>query len=259
MTNRTSLAEEPSDLLRRRIVSHFWRRQENLVDLEVYASYFYYYKRACKALHLGISGTEFDSLSIQAHEDLLEMVDRFPLHNSQPVRKVNNSINFLFRLWLTIRIQEADFSPAAKTFQWDDTSKIHEFLARNFPEPRSHSTDPGILLESNFTAVNLYRMCGIRVEWTYQLEDHLKYDIENRTVSIYSLSQCLRDHLDWLVLVSREGPKSRANMIAKFINSPAWSRRRDSAFFEYTLPKLEYCYGKLSPPISASSTPRNSS
>jgi hypothetical protein len=218
MSLNTSLVEDPSPPLRRKIVCHFWRKQEAIVNIESYASYFHYYNRTCQSLSLGVSYTELDSLSIKAHEDLLDMVDeiwklsdeipnfdrpqaraalvKLPLHVDQPLVNVNNSINVLFRLWFTVRIQDDDFSPIAKTIQWDDNSRIRDFLVRNFPEPRSRTTGA---IERNFTAVNLDRMCGVNVEWTCQLEDHLRYDVESRTVSVYSLSKCLQDHLEWLV------------------------------------------------------------
>jgi hypothetical protein len=221
MAKRTKLAEDPSKGLRTEIVCHFWRKQKDTVNIQAYNTYFEYYNTTCRALLLGVACTELESLSITTHEDLLDMIDalwklsettpnfdrpqlraellKIPTHIDQPLAKVNNSINFLFRLWLTVRIQEPDFSPAARSFQWDDSSMIKNFLMRNFPEPRSNRLESEILLESDFTAVNLFRMCGIRVNWTNQLEDHLLYDVETRTVSIYSLGECLQDHLSWSV------------------------------------------------------------
>jgi hypothetical protein len=222
MATRTSLAKEPSDALRRRIIRHYWRKQEELIDIELYSSYFHFYYQTCRSLLLGFSHTELDNLSIITHEDLIDMVDVFwdlsksepnynrvqlraalverTPHSGQPLEAVNNSINLLLRLWCTVRIQDADFSPAAKTIPWNDNSGIRDFLINCFPEPRAHISGSESALESNFTAVNLYRMCGVHVEWTYQLEDHLKYDIEKRTVHIYSLSKCLQDHLERSVL-----------------------------------------------------------
>lgn len=229
MAAKTSLAEHPSEFLQKKIVRHFWNKEEP-INVEDYVSYFAYYTRTCQALFLGFTSTELESLSITVHEDLLDIADvlrdlsketpnfnrpqaRTALkgleqHVNQPIFKVNNSIGVFLRLWLTIRIQDSNFSPAAKTIQWDDTIKIQEFIVGNFPEPRSQSSEAGISLESNFTAVNLYRLCGIQVSWTHQLEDHLQYDIENRTVRVYPLSQCLQDHLDWYVAAKVPRKKS---------------------------------------------------
>jgi len=217
MASTTRLSEDPPELLKRRIVSHLWRKPENTISLENYDTYFEYYNTRCRALFVGISSAEIDTLSIKSHEDILDMVDvlwqlskempnfnraqvrsalkKLEKHANEPDDKVNNSIDVLLRLWFTLRVQNTNFSHAAKTVQWNETSKIGDFLTQHFPQARSHSIDPGLPLESNFTAVNLYRMCGIQVSWTHQLEDHLKYDNEHRIVCIYSLSQCLLDHL----------------------------------------------------------------
>lgn len=223
MSLRTSLEKKPSDILRRKIVCHFWRKDASAINIRSYDNYFQYYNTTCQALSLGVANTELDSLSIKMHEDLLDMIDtlwelsrttpkfdrpllraalkELPIHNDQPPDKINNSINFLLRLWLTIRIQESSFSPAARSVQWNDVTNIRDFVACNFSAPRSNNIESTSLLESDFTAVNLFRMCGIRVNWTYQLEDHLQYDIANREVSIYALCECLQGHLDWYVKI----------------------------------------------------------
>ncbi|KAM3072294.1 hypothetical protein ACMFMG_009104 [Clarireedia jacksonii] len=247
---RTSLTDAPSRWLHTKVIQHFWRRNEGDVDLESYTSYFEYYDRTCKSLSLGLSNRELHSLSITNHEDLLDMADaiweltsetpnfdrpqvraalmKLPCHAGQPPVNINNSINLLLRLWLTVRIQEADFSPAAKTIQWDDILKIQDFIARIFSEPQVYNIGHEVALESNFTAVNLDRMCGVRVEWTCQLEEHLSFDVESRAVSVYSLSKCLQDHLEWLVKLTC---RSFASPIA---------HQGNATFFEHSLPELEY-------------------
>lgn len=105
-------------------------------------------------------------------------------------------MGYLRRLWLTIRIQEADFAPASKTRQWDDTTTIQSFISALFPGPTFHDASGRGTIESNFTAVNLNSMCGIRIEWIHQLEDHLHYDLDRRVLMVYSLPGCLQGHLD---------------------------------------------------------------
>ena len=221
MAPRTSLSKGPSEQLQREIVSHFWRKQSETISIENYTSYFYYYKRTCQALCLGLVRTELKALSVATHEDLLDMIDalwklsdktpnfdrpqlrevliQLEAHKGQATDRVNNSINLLLRLWLTIRIQDPNFCPAANSIQWDDVSKIQELLEQNFPEPRTDDLNPNFGFESNFTAINLNRICGIRLEWTCQLEEHLMFDLEHRTVKIYALSGFLQDHLSWSV------------------------------------------------------------
>ncbi|KUJ13475.1 uncharacterized protein LY89DRAFT_544839, partial [Mollisia scopiformis] len=81
--------------------------------------------------------------------------------------------------------------------------------------------EAGIFLEGNFTAVNLYRLCGIQVCWTHQLEDHLQYNIESRTLRVYHLSQCLQDHLGCSTILPRS--LAEETLLSLSILFPNWN------------------------------------
>jgi hypothetical protein len=219
MASGTKLNVEPPEDLQRKIVSRFWRKAEDTIKLEEYVSYFLYYNNTCRALYLGAIRTESMAIALQTHEDILDLVGEIwslgaanPNFNrpqltdllvqcgqfkQQPLFKINNSVNLALRLWVTIRIQDIDFSPASRTIQWDDSSSIKDFILRSFPGPRLQGSNAlGTMLDSNFTALNLIRICGVRIEWICQLEDHLKFDTERRILMIYCLAGCLQDHLD---------------------------------------------------------------
>jgi hypothetical protein len=260
MAGGTRLDVEPPEDLQRKIVSRFWRKAEDTIRLEEYVSYFFYYNNTCRALYLGAIRTESMAIVLHTHEDVLDLIDeiwslvavnpnftRPELRESlaqrehfkqQPQFRINNSINLALRLWVTIRIQDADFGPASRTLQWDDSSSIKDFILRNFPGPRLQGSNVfETMLESNFTAVNLYRMCGIHIEWICQLEDHLKFDIERRVLMIYSLAGCLQDHLDRSAedLCLSLFPKLT---IFKLHYPPECSRSRNIALSQHSLPQL---------------------
>jgi hypothetical protein len=219
MAAGTNLRTEPSEHLQRKIINSFWKKRPADIRTVEYMSYFLHYNTTCRALFLGAIRSESMAIALQTHEDILDVVSKIWLlaekslnfgrpelraslaqldcFAQQPSFKIDNSINLVLRLWLTIRIQDTDFNPAGKTMQWDDTSTFSDFMNIHFPGPRLQGqTNSGNMLESNFIAVNLYRMCGIRIEWISHLEDHLTFDIERRALMVYSLAGCLQDHID---------------------------------------------------------------
>ncbi|MCJ1460918.1 hypothetical protein MMC28_011300 [Mycoblastus sanguinarius] len=52
-----------------------------------------------------------------------------------------------------------------------------------------------LLLGSDLMAVNLERMSGIQITWTCNLEEHLWYDRDRRSLKVYSLKQVLQDQM----------------------------------------------------------------
>ena len=219
MVNQHNLNIEPSVDLQRKIISHLWRKSENGVNIDEYVSYFDQYNRTCRGLYLGALHSESMAIVIQTHENLLEFIDTIwtlvqknhnftrpelraflehhDLYKGKSPSKIDNTINVALRVWLTIRIQKGEYAPASNVIDWNDSSGIQDFLSLQFPGPMYQGrSGPEIILESNFTAVNLYRLCGIRVEWVCQLEDHLKFDVDRRVLMVYSLSSCLQDHLN---------------------------------------------------------------
>lgn len=51
-------------------------------------------------------------------------------------------------------------------------------------------------LDENFTATFLSSTCGISVDWTNNLADHLKFNRKRRKVSVYQHKVCLLHHLE---------------------------------------------------------------
>ena len=75
---------------------------------------------------------------------------------------------------------------------WDHGRPLREFVKDTFPERVTLGHD-GLRLGPDFTARNLDRMTGFKVELTTNLADHLRFTHENKTVSIFyhaSFLQC---------------------------------------------------------------------
>lgn len=218
------LSVPPADDLKRDIIAKFWRKAEGDIRLEDYASYFEYYDYTCRALYLGVR-CEAKALIDESHAHVLKIVDCFwsLIFSGEPctrvsirrslkrqlsglqennsdegtLTKLNNSINLALRLWLMLDIREADYAPASSTIQWDDHSTLQDFIKRQFPRPvvydSSSEIDRFLLLESDFTAVNLRKIGAITIDWTWNLADHLKLDRRTRRLKVYAFGVWLYD------------------------------------------------------------------
>jgi len=230
-SNFVSLAAAPSEGLKNQIISCFWRRTKEDTNIEDYSSYFQFYHKICEGLYLGLH-SEVKSLVAENHHHVLiivevlweyldlkqpckrpelrrkleERFDQLDKHGPDSQIRLNNSINLALRLWLTMDIQDSVFAPATTTIQWDDSSTLHDFVKSQFPGPKGSSIfpkDETAIPIGDLTAVKLQRIGGITIEWTYLLNQHLKYDRESRRLKIYTLKTCLHDQQSWCVCLCR--------------------------------------------------------
>lgn len=217
----TPLSTPPTQALKLKIIARYWRKEgTSNVQLETYASYFDHYWSTCQGLFIGLNN-EAKALSIKTHEEVIEIVDliwkrltengsclrptiRSGLPNGSSddpalIAKLNNSINLVLRLLLHVEIQDPQFLKGVNTITWNDESELKDFMRDQFKAPILISTGDSWseLLDNRFKAVNLYRFCGVSFRWTSNLLEHLHFDKELRTTTVFSMKQCLQDQLDW--------------------------------------------------------------
>jgi hypothetical protein len=216
------LSRPPTQALKLEIIARYWRKKDTQnIQFENYGSYFDNYWSTCKGLFIGLNN-EAKALSIRTHEEMIEIVDQIwnlistgsgsclrPMirsllpngSTSDPVliSKLNNSINLALRLWLHIEIQDPQFLHGVKTITWNDQSELKAFIRDQFKAPTLTATGDSwnAILDTRFTAVNLYRFCGVSFRWTSNLLEHLHFNKEQRTITVFSMKQCLQDQLDW--------------------------------------------------------------
>ncbi len=214
-----SLRIPPPEHLRKEIVHRFWRRAKDEIDLDDYVSYFDHYNATCETLYIG-ARCEADSMSASTHEHVLLIIDRIwsyidqgtcinrPLlreslsrdslsktqFQQQADERINTSIDLALRLWLTMNIKKRGVTPVIRNNPWNDQSDLPAFIRTQFqgPEIIRNINAP---LVGVLTAVDLERTSGIRIKWTYHLEDHLLLDRVNRTLNVYPLDRVLQDHI----------------------------------------------------------------
>lgn len=101
---------------------------------------------------------------------------------------LNNTFDSIFRQWLIRnRAEGLIFTPHSRCVRWNDETTLLGFVRSQFlvsnrlPPQKSRPR-----LRHSFTAKNLKSYSSIEVTWTYCLADHLKYNSEHRTVSIFA-------------------------------------------------------------------------
>lgn len=139
-------------------------------------------------------------MSISTHADVAEITheiqqdkERCRLHqdvSQQPgggtPNTIDGSLDLCSRLLLMMSIGEPPLGiDGPNTIRWDNGS-LRDFTENYF------SPDAGIRLQPDkpqigriFTALNLRKIGGMRIEWTRNLADHLRLVDDDKTVSIF--------------------------------------------------------------------------
>ena len=178
-------------------------REEQLDDMH---KYFIYYSKELQLLHQGISEDSWQSkgLPVTTYEDIFHVVDvlrnngnsrrpelrqrLWPRFRSPDVSGLNRSINLAIRLWLMVNTQEPEFAGLrheATDVQWDDESTLVDFLRSLFPNSRWPLTARSNRLGPYFTVAFMQDVCGLSIEWTTSLHDHLRLDKLRKALKVF--------------------------------------------------------------------------
>jgi hypothetical protein len=211
------LSEPPDSPAQLTIIERFWKQIIPKSSLDIYRPYFWYYKVESQRLQFGLSIQQWQSSALAAttHEDILCIVDvlsskrdlrrpqirdqlreRFPEAGGQAI---NWSIDLALRLWLMLNVRDEAFSlhaPQTPSIQWDDWTTLLDFVEHQFPTATRSYERRNMQFDHTFTAVNIVRYSGLRIEWTTSLADHLRLDRRRRVLRIFPFKHCLQSHLD---------------------------------------------------------------
>lgn len=214
-----SLLQTPCHETQLAILSNFFQTNRAHHLLDSHKTYFQYYEAELKRLRIGIAPPLWlvSTLAAKTHKDILHIASTLSEHrcSTRPqIREklhsrfqdsddlaLNRSVDLALRLWLMLNVRDRELS--VQTLQkpsicWHDDSTLKDFVASQFPvsswflEARESRLDPF------FTAANMVRICGLKLDWTESLDDHLRLDRRNKVLSIYSYKSCLVSHLDSL-------------------------------------------------------------
>lgn len=189
--------------------------REEKVDM--FRSYFEYYNEELVLLRTGISEKTWQSkgLATKTYEDIFYVVNvlrdngdsrrpqlrsllRSRFRSSDDLG-LDRSINLAIRLWLMINTQEPEFGGirhGATCVQWDDETTLRAFFQRLFPKTRWQITSRSSRLGPHFTAAFMERVCGLKIEWTTSLQDHLWLDRPRKALKIFPFKCHLQAMID---------------------------------------------------------------
>ena len=116
--------------------------------------------------------------------------------SSEPQRL--RSVELVARLWSTIYVRSRTYPvPPLRAdttvVEWNDTVSLKKMVKDNFATP-DLERPVEMPIDAKFTLENLRKLCGIRVQWTDNLKDHLKYDQSTAKLHLYQHTVCLLKH-----------------------------------------------------------------
>ena len=112
---------------------------------------------------------------------------------------LNRSVNLAIRLWLMVNTQELEcegFLHGTDSVQRDDDRMVREFPQSPFPSAKWQVTAQSSSLELHFTAACMRDVCGLRIEWTASLHDHLRLEKKAKSLRVFPFRCYLQALID---------------------------------------------------------------
>jgi hypothetical protein len=112
------------------------------------------------------------------------------------------SLELLIRLWLTINVKSPSLAfgsvlPFEDPLEWSIGTSLEGIIADRFTSAKQSSDRKGQRrVDGTFTAANLISTCGLTLNWTDNLTDHLSIDPKRQTLTVYKHKICLINHIN---------------------------------------------------------------
>jgi len=145
-----------------------------------------------------------DSSAIPLSELILHLKSRFLNTDENDIRR---SIELTIRLWLTLNVNSAAIAVGpilahAGRLEWSTDQSLNALIASQFGTTKAEKSGLSYSISKylptvnpDLTASNLVNICGIKLNWSDNLADHLNYNRKCRMLTIYKHKICLINHL----------------------------------------------------------------
>jgi hypothetical protein len=142
----------------------------------------------------------YDKERACVHQEVLQQVRG----GSPSADAIDGSLNLCSRLLLMMGIGEPPLGiDGSNTIRWDQGT-LREFAEKYFGPGTGIKLQPDNLqIGKIFTALNLKKIGGMRIEWTRNLADHLRLVDDDKTVSIFDCVAFLKFQTKCVPLIQR--------------------------------------------------------
>jgi hypothetical protein len=161
--------------------------------------------------------------AVDNFESMIELMQILRDHSAKPLSRlildvrsrflnvdeasIRRSLELLVRLWLTLNVNSAAIAIGpifahARTLEWSMEQSLEDVIKSQFDTTANDIS--GLTLSTSktlptvspgFTAANLVKICGIKLNWSDNLADHLNYNRKSCILAIYKHKVCLINHI----------------------------------------------------------------
>ncbi len=183
-------------------------------DEHLFHNFLENYSRELRQLTIGVDPVlrPITCLATKTHDDIFYVCSVLSAKRSMPRHKIreclksrfpgplndnlsiDRSIDLSVRLWLMLNVRDEELSvvtPQTPTLHWSDALSLEQFISAHFPLSVTELTMRESRLDPSFTVANLVRICGLQIQWTASLEDHLRLDRRRKILSVFSFKDFL--------------------------------------------------------------------
>ncbi|KAK2603340.1 hypothetical protein N8I77_009805 [Diaporthe amygdali] len=183
-----------------------------------FSEFIAYYAEEPKKLQTGLTRSDWPipSLNEKTHRDILgitkilrdnrdqkrsivrDMMKHRQKHPNE--RSLDHLCDLAVRMWLMINVLDAEVDlvdDEAPRKPWREDQSLDNLIKSLFPQSKIDLDLKESRLDPHFTATNLEKICGLRLEWTRCLANHLRLDRRKKVLWVFPYKAFLQGHLDY--------------------------------------------------------------
>jgi hypothetical protein len=237
------LSQKPSHDARLRLLKVFFGVDTARLDWTLFGRYFQYYDRELAMLKSGALetvGSEKLVVQQRSHDDLVRVLNMIRPGQSEARRRIIDDVARVFsgdmtaagqgtelvmRLWLMMNVRDARSSlhaPQTPVLGWEDQQTVQDLVTSAFPTSRWNIEAKDSRLHPSFTATFMVNICGLKLEWTDCLADHLRLDRRVNALRVFSYKEVLQAHLQ-MHNVAKAGQPCDSPFPERLLMETIWS------------------------------------
>lgn len=196
--------------------SYFGTKQQR--SARYFSDFVAYYAEEPRKLQTGLTQSDWPvpNLDEKTHGDILAITTILRDHRDQKrpfirqklkkcrihqeERSIDHLCDLTVRMWLMINVLDDQVELVdddAPRKPWLEDESLDDLIKSLF---RRSGIELGLKesrLDPHFTATNLVKICGLRLEWTRCLANHLRLDRRKKVLWVFPCKSFLQGHLDY--------------------------------------------------------------